>query len=72
VVDPEPDVQVPDIPAQDTGTPSERIIPGIASGRQAKDWLMSNIEGVTTKELNNNDMIRQVAKKNLVIFPDWV
>jgi hypothetical protein len=49
----------------------ERIIEEVTSGRQAKDWIMSNVPGITAKELNNNNMIHDVAFKNKISFPNW-
>ena len=51
--------------------PAERVVEEVSSGRTAKDWIIANIEGVTSQELKNNEQIRAVAAKLNLVFPNW-
>lgn len=48
-----------------------RSIEEVYSGRSAKDWIIANVEGVTSQELKNNEQIRSMAEKHKLIFPNW-
>jgi len=48
-----------------------RSIDEVYSGRSAKDWIIANVEGVTSQELKNNEQIRAIADKFKLTFPNW-
>ena len=52
-------------------TVGDQTIEDIVSGRTAKEWLLANVEGITSGELTNNEKIRSIAAKHKVTFPNW-